>query len=95
VQYSLILLDVMMGEMSGFKMAQILKVQTGDLQKFPLSSSARPRTQRMTKVAGLDMGADDYISKAIYNQDIACARQKRFEEDVSARIDIHNDLLRL
>ncbi len=59
--YSLILLDVMMGGMSGFKMAQLLK-------KDPATSSipiifCTAKDTEDNKIAGLTIGADDYISK--------------------------------
>lgn len=60
-RYSLILLDVMMGEMSGFKMARILKSNPGTAQVPVIFCTARD-TEDDT-VAGLNLGADDYIAK--------------------------------
>lgn len=60
-QYSLILLDVMMGEISGFQMAAILK-RSANLANIPIIfCTAKGEDEDMVK--GLDMGADDYISK--------------------------------
>ncbi len=59
--YSLILLDVMMGGMSGFKMAQILKKDPA-LQHIPIIFCTAKDTEDH-KVEGLTLGADDYISK--------------------------------
>ena len=55
--YHLILLDVMMGEISGFKMANILKKD----KKTIIFITAKD-TENDT-VTGFNLGADDYISK--------------------------------
>lgn len=60
-QYSLILLDVMMGEMSGFRMAQVLKSKP-ETAKVPVIFCTAKDTEDDT-VAGLNLGADDYIAK--------------------------------
>ena len=61
VRYSLILLDVMMGEMSGFRMAQLLKSKP-ETAKVPVIFCTAKDTEDDT-VAGLNLGADDYIAK--------------------------------
>lgn len=60
-RYSLILLDVMMGEMSGFKMARILK-SNPETARTPVIFCTARDTEDDT-VAGLNLGADDYIAK--------------------------------
>lgn len=60
-RYSLILLDVMMGEISGFKMAQMLKTNPNTANIPVIFCTARD-TEDDT-VAGLNLGADDYIAK--------------------------------
>ena len=59
--YSLILLDIMMGEISGIKMARMLKadVTTADIPI--IFCTARDTEDDM--VMGLNLGADDYIIK--------------------------------
>ena len=59
--YSLILLDIMMGEISGIKMARLLKadVTTADIPI--IFCTARDTEDDM--VMGLNLGADDYIMK--------------------------------
>lgn len=59
--YSLILLDVMMGGMSGFKMAQILKKDPSTASVPIIFCTAKDTEDN--KIAGLTLGADDYISK--------------------------------
>lgn len=59
--YSLILLDIMMGEISGIKMAKMLKsdVATADIPI--IFCTARDTEDDM--IMGLNLGADDYIMK--------------------------------
>ena len=60
-EYSLILLDIMMGEISGIKMAKMLKndVATADIPI--IFCTARDTEDDM--IMGLNLGADDYIMK--------------------------------
>ena len=57
----LILLDVMMGQISGFALAQILK-QRPDTANIPIIFCTA-KDQEDDMVAGLNIGADDYIYK--------------------------------
>lgn len=59
--YHLLLLDVMMGEISGFKMANILKKDKKTVQ-VPIIFITAKDTENDT-VTGFNLGADDYISK--------------------------------
>lgn len=59
--YSLILLDIMMGEISGIQMAKILKSQPSTASIPIIFCTARDSEDDMIK--GLDLGADDYIMK--------------------------------
>lgn len=59
--YSLLLLDVMMGEISGFKMASMLK-KNKDTQNIPIIFITAKDTENDT-LTGFNLGADDYISK--------------------------------
>lgn len=60
-RYDLILLDVMMGEISGFKMAKLLK-QRPETAGVPVIFLTARDTENDT-VTGFTMGADDYIAK--------------------------------
>ena len=60
-QYDLLLLDVMMGEISGFKMASILK-KDPQTEKIPIIFLTAKDTEN-DLVTGFNIGADDYISK--------------------------------
>ena len=59
--YHLLLLDVMMGEISGFKMANLLKKDKKTAQ-VPIIFITAKDTENDT-VTGVNLGADDYISK--------------------------------
>lgn len=60
-RYSLILLDVMMGEISGFRMAQMLKEKEETADIPIIFCTAKDAEDEV--VAGLNIGADDYITK--------------------------------
>lgn len=67
--YDLLLLDVMMGEISGFKMASLLKKdkKTTDV---PIIFITAKDTENDT-VTGFNLGADDYISKPFSLREVA------------------------
>lgn len=60
-KYQLLLLDVMMGEMSGFKMAKILR-ENSKTAAIPVIFLTAKDTEN-DRLTGFNIGADDYISK--------------------------------
>ncbi len=60
-QYDLVILDVMMGQMSGFAFARILKADNNTKSIPIIFLTAKDNEDDM--VAGLNIGADDYIYK--------------------------------
>lgn len=58
----LVLLDVMMPKMNGFAVLAEIRRQDPVLPVLILSG----KTEAVDKVRGLDLGADDYVDKAIY-----------------------------
>lgn len=60
-RYSLILLDIMMGEISGIRMAKMLKADVRTSNIPIIFCTARDTEDDM--VMGLNLGADDYIMK--------------------------------
>lgn len=60
-RYDLLLLDVMMGEISGFRMASMLK-RSKATAAIPIIFITAKDTENDT-VTGFNLGADDYISK--------------------------------
>jgi two-component system, OmpR family, alkaline phosphatase synthesis response regulator PhoP len=67
-EFSLILLDVMMGEISGFKMARMLKADP-EKAHIPIIFITALGDEDDT-VKGLNIGADDYISKPLSMKEI-------------------------
>lgn len=59
--YNLLLLDVMMGELSGFRMANMLKKKP-ETEHIPIIFITAKDTENDT-ITGFNIGADDYISK--------------------------------
>ena len=59
--YHLLILDVMMGELSGFGMAKIVRKRP-ETESLPIIFCTARDTED-DKIKGLDIGADDYISK--------------------------------
>ena len=70
-KYQLILLDVMMGGMSGFKMAQMLKRDSATARIPIIFCTAKDNENDV--VTGLNIGADDYITKPFSIREV-CAR---------------------
>lgn len=69
--YDLILLDIMMGEISGLQLARILKANPATASVPIIFCTARDRDEDM--IEGLDLGADDYIMKP-YSLKVVLAR---------------------
>lgn len=59
--YNLVLLDVMMGEISGFRMARMMRDNPATADVPIIFCTAKDTEDEM--VAGLRLGADDYITK--------------------------------
>ncbi len=68
VEYDLLLLDVMMGEMSGFQFARFLKQEpkTSDLPIIFITAL----DDENNVVKGLNIGADDYMSKPLSMREV-------------------------
>ena len=67
-EFSLILLDVMMGEMSGFQMARRLKDSPATTQIPIIFITALDGEDDLVK--GLNIGADDYIAKPLSMKEV-------------------------
>lgn len=59
--YSLVLLDIMMGQISGLQLARIMKANPATASVPIIFCTARDTEDDM--ITGLDLGADDYIAK--------------------------------
>lgn len=67
-EFGLILLDVMMGKMSGFQMARRLKDNTATAQIPIIFITALDSEDNLVK--GLNIGADDYIAKPLSMKEV-------------------------
>lgn len=88
--YSLILLDVMMGEMSGFQMARRLKNDPATTQIPIIFITALDSEDNLVK--GLNIGADDYIAKPLGMKEVkarvkAVLRRTQLQQTVSTAVD--------
>ncbi|UPS44108.1 response regulator transcription factor [Prevotella sp. E15-22] len=88
--YSLILLDVMMGEMSGFQMARRLKNDPATTQIPIIFITALDSEDNLVK--GLNIGADDYIAKPLSMKEVkarvkAVLRRTQLQQTVPAAAD--------
>ncbi len=80
--FDLILLDVMMGDMSGFDVAKHVK-STNSLKKTPIIFLTAKDTEDAI-LRGFDLGADDYISKPFRVKEVIARCQavlRRSEND--------------
>ncbi|MDD6472732.1 MAG: response regulator transcription factor [Bacteroidales bacterium] len=84
--YGLILLDVMMGEMSGFQLASLLK-KNPETARIPIIFITALDGEDNT-VEGLNIGADDYIAKPLSMKEVkarvkAVLRRATLQENIS------------
>ena len=84
--YGLILLDVMMGEMSGFQLASLLK-KNPETARIPIIFITALDGEDNT-VEGLNIGADDYIAKPLSMKEVkarvkAVLRRATLQEKIS------------
>lgn len=89
-EFSLILLDVMMGEMSGFQMARRLKDSPATAQIPIIFITALDGEDNLVK--GLNIGADDYIAKPLSMKEVkarvkAVLRRTQLQQPVPAAAD--------
>ena len=88
--YHLLLLDVMMGEISGFKMASMLK-KNQETARIPIIFITAKDTENDT-ITGFNLGADDYISKPFSLREVI-VRVKAVLRRTGATHTQYNELL--
>ncbi len=81
--YDLVLLDIMMGEISGIQLARIMKSNPATASVPIIFCTARDTEEDM--IAGLDIGADDYIMKP-YSLKAVLARVRAVLRRTSASV---------
>ncbi|MFR9649631.1 MAG: response regulator transcription factor [Rikenellaceae bacterium] len=67
-QYSLLLLDIMMGEISGYKLLQYIRSNKSTAEIPVIFCSAKDSSD--DTITGLNLGADDYISKPFLAREV-------------------------
>lgn len=96
-EYGLILLDVMMGEMSGFQMARKLKDHPATAQIPVIFITALEGEDNTVK--GLNIGADDYIVKPLSMKEVkarikAVLRRSTINEEQKEKAKTPTDIIR-
>ena len=86
-RYDLILLDVMMGETSGFKLARQLKSRP-DTAQIPIIFCTAKDTEDDT-VIGLEIGADDYITKPFSLMALRARVNNQIRKTRSSRLQVY------
>lgn len=96
--YQLILLDVMMGEISGFKLAKMLR-ENNSTKNIPIIFLSARITEN-DRLTGFAIGADDYISKPFSIREViarinAVIRRAELSENKTESIGISYDKLEM
>ncbi|MFR9504377.1 MAG: response regulator transcription factor [Rikenellaceae bacterium] len=86
--YSLLILDIMMGEIGGYKLLQILRSKE-ETKNIPVIFCSAKDTKDDT-ITGLNLGADDYIAKPFVAREVI-ARVKSVLRRTYTKIDIHQN----
>lgn len=88
-EYSLILLDIMMGDISGTQLASILKRREDTVRIPIIFCTARDAEDDMVK--GLDLGADDYITKPYSIRNVLARVRSVLRRTASSTSTLIND----
>lgn len=88
--YDLILLDVMMGEMSGFKMASIIR-KTEQLKHIPIIFLTA-RDSENDKLTGFNIGGDDYIAKPFSIREVQARVKALLRRTTAIEESVKNEL---
>ncbi len=88
-EYGLILLDVMMGEMSGFQMARRLK-ESSETALIPIIFITALDGEDNT-VKGLNIGADDYIAKPLSMREVKARVKAVLRRTASEKIKVKSE----
>ena len=66
-EFQLIILDILLPELNGFKVCKKLREAGKDT---PILMLTAARTEEMDKVLGLELGADDYVTKPVGSREL-------------------------
>lgn len=89
--YHLLLLDVMMGEISGFKMANMLKKDKKTASIPIIFITAKDTENDM--VTGFNLGADDYISKPFSLREVMARVKAVLRRTTSENMEEHIEMI--
>lgn len=89
--YNLLLLDVMMGEISGFKMANMLR-KDERTTKMPIIFLTAKDTEN-DLLTGFNLGADDYISKPFSIRQVVARVKAVLRRTVTKKVESEPELL--
>ncbi|MCC8198386.1 MAG: response regulator transcription factor [Tannerellaceae bacterium] len=89
--YQLLMLDVMMGEISGFKMASMIK-KDSQLALTPIIFLTAKDTEN-DMLTGFNLGADDYISKPFSIRQVAARVKAVLRRTTGAKEAPENEIL--
>jgi len=90
-QYKLLLLDVMMGEISGFKMARMLR-DNPKTAAIPVIFLTAKDTEN-DRLTGFNIGADDYISKPYSIREVLARVKAVIRRSVSPIIESASEVI--
>ncbi|MFP4323577.1 MAG: response regulator transcription factor [Anaerolineales bacterium] len=85
---NLILLDIMLPDMEGFDVCRVLR--GSNLTKYIPTIFLTQRNSRADKVSGLELGADDYLTKPFDIEEIRLRVQKSIER--ATRDHLHEEI---
>ncbi|MFI3323380.1 MAG: response regulator transcription factor [Rikenellaceae bacterium] len=83
--YSLLILDIMMGEIGGYKLLQILRAKE-ETKSIPVIFCSAKDTKDDT-ITGLNLGADDYIAKPFVAREVI-ARVKSVLRRTYSKVEV-------
>ncbi len=66
-EFNLIILDILLPELTGFEICKKLREEQ---VKTPILMLTAAKTEEMDKVTGLEMGADDYVTKPVGSREM-------------------------
>jgi len=83
-EFQLIVLDILLPELSGFEVCKKLREAEVDT---PILMLTAARTEEMDKVLGLELGADDYVTKPVGSRELvarvkAILRRTKQKEEI-------------
>lgn len=98
-EFQLIILDILLPMLNGFEICKKLREEE---VKTPILMLTAARTEEMDKVMGLELGADDYVTKPVGSREMVArvkailrrAREERRTEDVFKFGDVSVDFRR-